>query len=138
VVLISGAESFLDWALSYVQHFSCEQLFRDQKCGVFQLESSSLRQLERIERLLLVAITVLAGSLQGRSPSWQVCAAGWICLEARHQFFADQTGRIAGVFGPMLYGCLDGVAVDPYPEAGAMRPQRIGQEKACGSIVFQS
>jgi hypothetical protein len=41
-------------------------LFRDQKSGVFQLEDSGLRDPERINRLLLVvAIAVLAGSLQG-------------------------------------------------------------------------
>ena len=40
--------------------------FRDQKSGVFQLADSGLRKPERIDRLLLVvAIAVLAGSLQG-------------------------------------------------------------------------
>jgi hypothetical protein len=43
-----------------------EQLFRDQKSGVFQLADSGLRDPKRIDRLLLVvAIAVLAGSLQG-------------------------------------------------------------------------
>ncbi|MCX5969863.1 MAG: hypothetical protein NTV57_19970, partial [Cyanobacteria bacterium] len=42
------------------------QLFRDQKSGIFQLASSGLREPERIDRLLLiVAIAVLVGSLQG-------------------------------------------------------------------------
>ena len=51
---------------SYAQRFCCEQLFRDQKSGVFQLESSGLRDPQRINRLLLVvAIAVLATSLQG-------------------------------------------------------------------------
>ena len=50
----------------YAQRFCCEQLFRDQKSGVFQLKGSGLRELERIDRLLLVvAIAVLACSLQG-------------------------------------------------------------------------
>ena len=41
-------------------------MFRDQKSGIFQLESSGLRDAERIDRLLLVvAIAVLVGSLQG-------------------------------------------------------------------------
>jgi hypothetical protein len=64
--LISNAEPSLDLVWSYAQRFCCEQLFRDQKSGVFQLESSGLREPERIHRLLLViAIAVLAGSLQG-------------------------------------------------------------------------
>jgi hypothetical protein len=51
---------------SYAQRFCCEQLFRDQTSGLFQLECSGLRDPERIDRLLLVvAIAVLAGSLQG-------------------------------------------------------------------------
>jgi hypothetical protein len=64
--LISNAASSLDLVWSYAQRFCCEQLFRDQKSGVFQLESSGLREPERIDRLLLVvAIAVLASSLQG-------------------------------------------------------------------------
>jgi hypothetical protein len=64
--LISNAEPSLDLVWSYAQRFCCEQLFRDQKSGVFQLASSSLRDSERIDRLLLViAIAVLVGSLQG-------------------------------------------------------------------------
>jgi hypothetical protein len=64
--LISNAEPSLDLVWSYAQRFCCEQLFRDQKSGVFQLESSGLREPERIDRLLLVvAIAVLVGSLQG-------------------------------------------------------------------------
>lgn len=48
------------------QRFWCEELFRDQKSGLFQLESSGLRNVERIDRLLLVvAIAVLVASLQG-------------------------------------------------------------------------
>jgi hypothetical protein len=64
--LISNAEPSLDLVWSYAQRFCCEQLFRDQKSGVFQLASSGLREPDRIDRLLLVvAIAVLAGSLQG-------------------------------------------------------------------------
>ena len=64
--LISNAGPSLDLVWSYAQRFCCEQLFRDQKSGVFQLESSGLREPDRIDRLLLVvAIAVLAGSLQG-------------------------------------------------------------------------
>ncbi len=51
------------WA--YGQGFCCQQLFCDQKSGIFQLESSYLRDSARIVRpLLVVAIAVLAGSLQ--------------------------------------------------------------------------
>jgi len=64
--LISNAEPRLELVWSYAQRFCCEQLFRDQKSGVFQLESSGLRTPEQIDRLLLVvAIAVLTGSLQG-------------------------------------------------------------------------
>jgi hypothetical protein len=64
--LISNAEPSLDLVWAYGQRFCCEQLFRDQKSGIFQLASSGLRDPERIDRLLLVvAIAVLAGSLQG-------------------------------------------------------------------------
>jgi hypothetical protein len=64
--LISNAEPGLDLVWSYARRFCCEQLFRDQKSGVFQLAGSGLRDPERIDRLLLVvAIAVLAGSLQG-------------------------------------------------------------------------
>jgi hypothetical protein len=64
--LVSNAEPSLDLVWAYGQRFCCEQLFRDQKSGLFQLESSGLRDPERIDRLLLVvAIAVLVGSLQG-------------------------------------------------------------------------
>ena len=64
--LISNAEPSLELVWSYAQRFCCEQLFRDQKSGVFQLESSGLREPERIDRLLLVvAIAVLVSNLQG-------------------------------------------------------------------------
>jgi hypothetical protein len=59
--LISNAEPGLDLIWSYGRRFCCEQLFRDQKSGVFQLEDSGLRD----PLLLVVAIAVLAGSLQG-------------------------------------------------------------------------
>ncbi len=64
--LISNAEPILDLVWSYGRRFCCEQLFRDQKSGVLQLEDSGLRDPERIDRLLLVvAIAVLVSSLQG-------------------------------------------------------------------------
>jgi hypothetical protein len=64
--LISNLDPNLDQVWSYAQRFCCEQLFRDQKSGIFQLASCGLREAERIDRLLLVvAIAVLAGSLQG-------------------------------------------------------------------------
>jgi hypothetical protein len=64
--LISNLAPDLELVWSYEKRFCCEQLFRDQKSGVFQLASSGLRDPQRIDRLLLVvAIAVLAGSLQG-------------------------------------------------------------------------
>ena len=64
--LISNRAPDLDLVWSYEKRFCCEQLFRDQKSGVFQLADSGLRDPARIDRLLLVvAIAVLAGSLQG-------------------------------------------------------------------------
>jgi hypothetical protein len=64
--LISNLAPDLDRVWSYEKRFCCEQLFRDQKSGVFQLASSRLRDPQRIDRLLLVVeIAVLAGSLQG-------------------------------------------------------------------------
>jgi hypothetical protein len=68
--LISNAEPSLDLVWSYGRRFCCEQLFRDQKSGVLQLEDSGLRDPQRLDRLLLVlAIAVLAGSLQGYAVS---------------------------------------------------------------------
>lgn len=68
--LVSNAAPELDLVWSYSKHFCCEQLFRDQKSGLFQLESSGLRDPERIDRLLLVvAIAVLVSSLQGDAVS---------------------------------------------------------------------
>ncbi|MDM7938374.1 MAG: hypothetical protein QUV06_13080 [Cyanobium sp. CZS 48M] len=64
--LVSNADPALDLVWTYGQRFCCEQLFRDQKSGIFQLESSGLRDPARIDRLLLVvAIAVLDSSLQG-------------------------------------------------------------------------
>ena len=64
--LISNLDPNLDLVWAYGQRFCCEQLFRDQKSGIFQLEHSRLRDPSRIDRLLLVvAIAVLVSSLQG-------------------------------------------------------------------------
>ena len=64
--LVSNLDPSLDLVWAYSQRFCCEQLFRDQKSGIFQLERSGLRSPERIDRLLLVvAITVLISNLQG-------------------------------------------------------------------------
>ena len=64
--LISNHAPDLDLVWSYEKRFCCEQLFRDQKSGVFHLADSGLREPGRIDRLLLVvAIAVLASSLQG-------------------------------------------------------------------------
>jgi Transposase DDE domain len=64
--LVSNLDPSLDLVWAYGQRFCCEQLFRDQKSGIFQLERSGLRDPARIDRLLLVvAIAVLLSSLQG-------------------------------------------------------------------------
>jgi hypothetical protein len=64
--LVSNLEPSLELVWAYGQRFCCEQLFRDQKSGIFQLERSGLRDPARIDRLLLVvAIAVLLSSLQG-------------------------------------------------------------------------
>jgi hypothetical protein len=64
--LISNRSPDLDLVWSYEKRFCCEQLFRDQKSGVLHLADSGLRDPQRIDRLLLVvAIAVLASSLQG-------------------------------------------------------------------------
>jgi hypothetical protein len=64
--LVTNAPLQLDLVWSYAKRFWCEELFRDQKSGLFQLASSGLRHPERIDRLLLVvAIAVLVSSLQG-------------------------------------------------------------------------
>ena len=64
--LVSNLDPAVDLLWSYAQRFCCEQLFRDQKSGLFQLERSGLRDPARIDRLLLVvAIAVLVSSLQG-------------------------------------------------------------------------
>jgi len=51
--LISNLAPDLDLTRSYAQRFCCEQLLRDQKSGVFQLESSGLRERARIDRCCL-------------------------------------------------------------------------------------
>jgi len=64
--LISNHAPDLDLVWSYEKRFCGDQLFRDQKSGVFHLADSGLRDPERIDRLLLVvAIAVHASSLQG-------------------------------------------------------------------------
>ncbi len=68
--LVSNLDPSLDLVWAYGQRFCCEQLFRDQKSGIFQLERSRLRDPARIDRLLLVvAIAVLVSSLQGYAVS---------------------------------------------------------------------
>jgi hypothetical protein len=64
--LVTNAPLHLDLVWTYARRFWCEELFRDQKSGLFQLESSGLRHPERMDHLLLVvAIAVLVSSLQG-------------------------------------------------------------------------
>ena len=64
--MVSNADPTLHLVWSYARRFCCEQLFRDQKSGIFQQKSSGLRDPQHIDRLLLVvAIDVLVSSLQG-------------------------------------------------------------------------
>jgi hypothetical protein len=64
--LVSNLDPILELVWAYGQRFCCEQLFRDQKSGIFQLERSGLRDPARIDRLLLmIAIAVLISALQG-------------------------------------------------------------------------
>ncbi len=95
--LISNAEPGLDLVWSYARRFCCEQLFRDQKSGVLQLADSGVRDPQRIDRLLLVvAIAVLAGSLQGYGLSLAGAApAGGSALETRNELSASGPGRPA-------------------------------------------
>ena len=67
---MSNLDPGLDRVWVYGQRFCCEQLFRDQKSGIFQLERSGLRCPKRIDRLLVVvAIAVLISALQGYAVS---------------------------------------------------------------------
>jgi hypothetical protein len=87
--LVSNADPTLHLVWSYARRFCCEQLFRDQKSGIFQQKSSGLRDPQHIDRLLLVvAIDVLVSSLQGFAVSLSgsrvmrsvsmACAIRWI------------------------------------------------------------
>jgi hypothetical protein len=49
--LHTNADPTLDLVWSYAQHFCCVQLFRHQKSGLLQMESSGLRDQQRIYRL---------------------------------------------------------------------------------------
>jgi hypothetical protein len=63
---VSNLDTYLDLFLFYSQSFCREQLFLDQKSGIFQLERSELHDPARIDRLLLVvAIADLVSSLKG-------------------------------------------------------------------------
>ncbi len=97
----------LDRVWSYAQRFCCEELFRDQKSGISQLESSGLREPERIDRLLLiVGIAVLVGSLQGYGlslaglrrqvdPHWERGMRFlWIGLAALQMAMSDAAARL--------------------------------------------
>ena len=64
--LVINLDHILDLAWAYSLRFCCEQLLRDQKSGIFQLERSGLRSPVRIDRLMLVvAIAVLISNLPG-------------------------------------------------------------------------
>lgn len=64
--LIGDAEPKLDLEWCDSRHFCGKQPFCDQKSVLFQLVGRGLREPERIDGLLLlVAIALLAGHLQG-------------------------------------------------------------------------
>jgi hypothetical protein len=136
--LISNAEPALDLVWSYGRRFCCEQLFRDQKSGVFRLEDSGLRDPQRIDRLLLViAIAVLTSSLQGYAlslaglrrqvdPHWkrgyELSAAGPACS-------ADARLR--------RNRQVDGLAADPAAGARTLHPKPQGTAQAGADLVLQ-
>ena len=67
---MSKLDPCLHLAWAYGQCFCCEQLFRDLKSGIIQLDWNGLRDPKRIDRLLLLdAIVVLFSSLQGYGTS---------------------------------------------------------------------
>lgn len=64
--LVSNLDPNLNPDWIYGQRFCCEQLFREQKSRIFQLDFSGLRDPVRFDRLLLVvAISMLIRHMQG-------------------------------------------------------------------------
>jgi hypothetical protein len=112
---------------------------KDQKSGVFQLESSGLREPERIDRLLLVvAIGVLVGSLQDYAfslaglrrqvdPHWKRGMSFLrIGLAALQMAMADAAARL-----------MDGLPI-PVQELEPCVPSRRArrrQAQACSSTI---
>ncbi len=110
---MANAPLQLDLFWSFARRFWCEHLFRDQKSGPFQLESSGLRQAERTDRLLLVTtIAVLVACSQG-------CAISLGCLRAQIDFCDGICAHQPEV------DSADGLKTQPGPAAlGANPPTR--------------
>jgi hypothetical protein len=69
-LLVSNLKPSRELVWAYGQRLCCEQLFRDQKSGIFQLERRGLRDPAGIDQLLLVvAIAVLISALLGYAVS---------------------------------------------------------------------
>ena len=106
---------------SYGRRFCFEQLFRDQKSGVFQLADSGLSCPQRLDRLLLVvAIAVLTSGLQG----YALSLAGLRRQVDPHWRRGMSVLRI-------------GLAADPRAGAGALHPQPQGQTPRGTGLVLQ-
>ncbi len=91
----------------------------------------------RIDRLLLVvAIGVLAGSLQGYALSLAGPQAGGSSLETPHELSAPWPGCIADA-RLRRHERTDGLAADPAPGAGALHLQPQGQATASTGLALQ-
>ena len=137
--LISNAAPTLDLVWSYAERFCCEQLFRDQKSGLVQLECSGLRNPERIDRpLLVVAVAVLASSLQGYAlsieglrrqldPHWRRGRSFVrIGLASLQQFVANATATIPGL------------VADPTATTGSMHPKPRSASPTETGVVYMN
>jgi hypothetical protein len=137
--LISNAAPTLDLVWSYAERFCCELLFRDQKSGLVQLESRGLRNPERIDPpLLVVAVAVLASSLQGYAlsieglrrqldPHWRRGRSFVrIGLASLLQFVANATATIPGL------------VADPTATTGSMHPKPRRASTTETAVVYMN
>jgi len=122
--LVGNADPTLDLVWSYAKRFCCEQLFRDQKSGLFQLESSGLRDPGRIRSTAPGGGDRGAGEqppgLCGQS-RWPAPSGG-SPLATRHELCADRPEVAATSRGKCRQDLAD-VDADPTARAGAVHPQ---------------